>query len=210
MKVFLIDIRTGANEEYEFYTDILKDYFKKHKIEYFILKENKHKVHPSWLKLKCFDYIDDDFVLCWDVDLLPKQDTPSIVPALDLNKINLAVDTTLILKNQPKYIPEFKYNCGLFGIPRSYKDKMTEIFEANKESKWPSWEQYHVNKFLAENNYKDVHELDKTWNCQWHLPTYPNQFILSAKAVHFTGPGLDRSFKRSLVKKYHGLYFKNR
>lgn len=205
MKVFLIDIRTTPNEGYDLCLEVLKDYFSKHQIEYFILKENKFDVHPSWLKLKCFDYIEDDFVLCWDVDLLPRKDAPSIIHDLDLGKINLAIDSTVILKNQPLWIPEFKYNCGLIGIPKSYKKPFEEIFEAKGGVGWPSYEQYHVNQFLYP--FADVHELDKTWNCHWHMPTIENQYILSAKSIHYTGP-MAFEHRDQLIRNHHKLYFK--
>lgn len=208
MKVFLIDIRDGsADEEYQMCLEVLTDYFNKHHIDFFRLTKNKYSVHPSWLKLKCFDYVDDDFVLCWDLDLLPKKNTPSIVNDLDLDKINLVMDSTLILKNQPKWTEKFKYNCGLIGIPNSYKKQMEEIFETYKDSDWPSYEQYHVNKFLYQNNLADVHELDKGWNCIWHSPAMKNQFILSAKAIHITGLNMESAVKKDLINLYHDLYF---
>ena len=207
MKVFLIDIRKyNSNQEYDLCLDVLKDYFNKYHIDYFILKENEFNVDPSWLKLKCFDYIEDDFVLCWDVDLLPKKDTSSIVNDLNLGKVNLSIDSTVILKNQPLWMPEFKYNCGLIGIPKSYKKSFENIFDAKRKSDWPSYEQYHVNKFLYP--FDDVHELDKTWNCQWHMPTLGSQYILSAKAVHYTGPMVFGPHRNQLIKNHHELYFK--
>lgn len=210
MKVFLIDIRNENNqEEYQMCSDILMDYFNRNHIDVFVLKENKFDVHPSWLKLRCFDHIEDDFVLCWDLDLLPKRSCPSILNYLDFGKINLAVDSTLILKNQGLFIPEFRYNCGLIGIPRTYKKPLEEIFDTCKNSDWPSWEQYHVNRYLAQNGFADVHELDKSWNCQFHPTSYENQFILSAKSVHFTGVNVDGGNRKELINRYHSLYFKN-
>ena len=207
MKIFLIDIRSESNEEeYKMCSDILMDYFNKYHFDVFILKENKHRVNPSWLKLKCFDYVDDDFILCWDMDLLPKKDCPSIYNSLNFNKINLAVDSSVILKNQKLFIPSFKYNCGLMGIPRVYKNVMDIIFMSNTDSNWPSYEQYHINEFLAKRNFVDVHELDKTWNCLFHLPTISHQYIVSAKSVHFSQP--DASIRKELIRKYHELYFK--
>jgi len=205
MKVFLIDIRNKENEEeYKLCSDILFDYFDKYHFDVFVLKENKHRVKPSWLKLKCFDYIDDDFVLCWDMDLLPKKNCPSIYNSLDFDKINLAVDSSIILRNRGLFVPSFRYNCGLMGIPRKYKDAMDIVFMSYTDSKWPSYEQYHINEFLAKNNYKDVHELDKSWNCLFHLPTVPNQYILSSNVVHFSQP----SMRKESIKQYHDLYFK--
>jgi len=188
-------------------SDILFDYFNKYHFDVFVLRENKFKsfrVHPSWLKLKCFDYVDDDFVLCWDMDLLPKAKCPSILGALNFDKINLAVDSCLILKSKPPFIENFRYNCGLMGIPRKYKKAMDDVFFFHTDSQWPSYEQYHVNRFLAKNNFEDVHELDKSWNCLFHLPTVPNQYILSSNMVHFS----QLSVKKESIKKYHELYFK--
>ena len=208
MKVFLVDIRTTSNdEEYQMGYDVITTYFKNNGIEWISLNENLYGCHPSWLKLTCFNYTDDDFILCWDLDLLPKKNCPSIIRYLDTTKINLAWDSSLILKNRTPFIPEFRYNCGLMGIPISYKKVIDDIFELRKTSSWPSWEQYHINKWLAERNYEDVYELDNSWNCHWHPAAVPNHYILSAKAVHFTGLNVDSENRKNLIRYYNRLFF---
>ena len=100
MKVFLINIKSDAiSGYYKLCYEVLMDYFNKHKIDVFVLNKNEYGVHPSWLKMKCFDYVDDEFVLCWDMDLLPRKNCPSIVDYLNFDKINLVRDSIFYNRN---------------------------------------------------------------------------------------------------------------
>lgn len=207
MKVFLVNIPTqNTTNYYKLCEEILTDYFHKYNIETFILEKNEFGVNPSWLKLKCFDYVDDDFVLCWDMDLLPRKSSPNILPDLDLNKMNLCVDSIFYTKTtEVPPIPLFRYNCGLIGIPKSYKPMIDEVFSEAKTSQLPSYEQYPMNFRLAKNNFVDVHELDRGWNCIYHLPG-ENSFIKSAKCIHYTGDVIV-DVRERLIQDHHKLYF---
>lgn len=208
MKVFLINIPTeNACKSYQLCYDVIYDYFKRIGVEVFLLEKNDFGVEPSWLKLKCFDYVDDDFVLCWDMDLLPRRWCPSILNDLDFTKINVVRDSIFYTKTV-KPLPEapyYRYNCGLLGIPKSYRPMLDKVFLEAKTSKLPSYEQYPLNLEWSKNDFKDVHELDKTWNCIYHLPG-ENSFIMSAKAVHYTGP-ICSGLREPLVKVHRRLYF---
>lgn len=206
MKAFIINIPTSDMvESYRLCYEVAMNYFQRHNIDVFVLEKNDFDVDPSWLKLKCFDYVDDDFVLCWDIDLLPRNNCPSIVSELNFSKINLVVDSIFYTKSAipPPVAPYHRYNCGLMGIPRSYKPLLEKVFLESKISKLPSYEQYPMNLELSKNQYKDVHELDKTWNCIFHFSS-KDSFMASAKAVHYTG---DRTvgIRDSLIKAHHRL-----
>ena len=224
MTVFLINIPSSENEDmYRMCQDILIDYFNKYNIKVFTLTENKWNIHPSWLKMKCFDYINDDFVLCWDLDLLPKKNCPSIIPHLDFDKINMVEETGRILgqhsftDGENLKLGQFKYNCGLIGIPLKYKNDIEYIFSTYKDSSWPCWEQYHFNKHLSKNNFKDINELNKSWNCMYHPRHITNSFINSAKSVHITGlnvnghvttnSNINGNIRKKLIELYYNLYF---
>ena len=193
-------------ESYKMCYEVAMNYFKKHNIETFVLEKNDFGVDPSWLKLKCFDYVDDDFILCWDIDLLPRRSCPSIVGDLNFSKINLVVDSILYTKSAtiPPIAPYHRYNCGLMGIPKTYRPLLERVFLEAKTSKLPSYEQYPMNLELSNNQYRDVHELDKTWNCIFHFPG-KDSFMSSAKAIHYTG---DRTsgIREDLIKMHHRLY----
>jgi len=190
MTVFVVKI--GNNDVYKHYSKILENYFKKYNINFFYLEENKFEVHPSWLKLKCHDYVDDDFILCWDIDILPRIDAANIVADLNLNKINLVQDTMLKIKavNNNEIYSFFKYNCGLIGMPKNYKSFFSNLFDQySLLEKYPSYEQYVVNEELSKTNYIDVHELPDKWNTIYHPPFRHNSIILQSEFIHFTKEG---------------------
>ena len=212
MTVFLINIPPNTEtHEYKLCYDVLKDYFKKYNIQTFTLDKNEFDVHPSWLKLKCFDYVDDDFILCWDVDLLPKKKCPSITNDLNFDKINAVVDTILHTNSTTPLFDasQFRFNCGLVGIPRKYRGLLDKVFLEAKTSTLPSYEQYPMNSELAKNEFKDVHELDKKWNCIFHLPTTLNSFLITSNVVHYTSIG-SNDIRRSLIDSHHKSYFLNK
>jgi len=180
---------------------ILMDYFTKHKLSFFVLNENKYDVHPSWLKLKCFDYIEDDFVLCWDMDLLPRRFSDSIEKYLNHNLINLVADSGAPISNYPY----FKYNCGLMGIPKKYRSLLDRVFLQAKTSTEPAYEQFPLNKELKERNFLDIHELNPSWNCIFSLNGIQKCFNNSTKAIHYTGCS---DFERQkYIKTHHTAYF---
>ena len=92
-------VRIGTCIELDNCLKVIQDYFEKNNIKSFVLKEKIYDLHPSWYKLKAFDYIDDDFILSWDLDLLPKKNASNIIPLLNIDKINMVKDTSVLLNN---------------------------------------------------------------------------------------------------------------
>jgi len=137
-------------------------------INFFILnnnsKYNKYNVHPSWLKLFCHTLVEDDFILCWDLDLLPTK-LFDIHKFLDTKNINLAYDQAYIRDNFT-FNNKFKYNCGLLGIPKTYQREIENIYYKAKNSSYPSYEQYHVNDWIFDNNIL-IHNLDTKLNMMY-------------------------------------------
>lgn len=213
MRVFLIKVTDDTNRrEHELCSEVLLDYFAKLGVEVFILDHNDYGVHPSWLKMKCFDYVDDDFVLCWDLDLLPRKKCPSILDVLDQTKINVAPDTIFTLQDPDlndlmPMVPFFKYNCGLIGVPKSYRWLLDRTFTRYNSKAFPSFEQYYFNEELEVNKITDLNVLDKTWNCIFHPPTIPNHFILTSNTVHYTGKYLDSDIRPRMIEIHRRLYF---
>lgn len=182
---FIVNLPTpGLAPVYAQCRDILEHYFRRHHLPYFFLEQHDYKVHPSWLKLKCFDYVKEDFVLCWDMDLLPWSWCPSIKDRLDFKKINLVADTMYLKEpDHPlfKDYPYFRYNCGLMGLPRRYRPLLEEIF-AKASPEHLAQEQFPMNEALGRNNYADVHELDPTWN---YLSRYYSLGKAMTNCVHY-------------------------
>lgn len=213
MKVFLIKVSDNATrEEHKLCSDILLDYFAKCGIEVFVLDHNDYNVHPSWLKMKCFDYVDDDFVLCWDLDLLPRKRCPSILNVLDFSKFNVVTDTMFELQDPGmasllSIVPSFRYNCGLIGVPKTHKDLLERTFNRYEQHAFPSFEQYYFNDELTRSGITDINVLDKTWNCIFHPPTIPHSFYLTADTVHYTGKYLNEQDRSRLIQIHHRVYF---
>ena len=73
MTIFLINI---GNTVYDKYTlPLIEKLCDFNNINLFILEQNISQniygLHPSWLKLFCHRLVNDDFILCWDLDLVP-------------------------------------------------------------------------------------------------------------------------------------------
>lgn len=212
MTVFMVSI--GNEKMNKLSLEILSNYFKKHGIKYFILTDRLYDRAPVWYKLKCFDHINDDFVLSWDLDLLPKKGIDSIVSYLNTSKINLAVDTSLMLSTPPLTLLEFfRYNCGLIGIPRTYKPVFDMLYKEPEVRSSPLYEKLKpgepneqdiINEYLFKNNYKDVHEIDSRWNTLYYIQGNAVP-ILRAKAIHYTSPFIKN--KLPLIEKHFKTYF---
>lgn len=197
--------------------EVLIDYFKKYDLKYFILDKKIYNLHPSWYKLKAFDYIDDDFIVSWDIDLLPKKNAPNILPQLNFNKINLALDTGVTLGKIEalKKFSYFKYNCGLMGIPKKYKTFCENIFKYSSNkipvpgniNPFPN-EQDIINKELSKNNYSDVHEIDTRFNTLYYTCKGNIKNLLNSFFIHYTAYNLDFKTRNTLIQKHYNTYFK--
>jgi len=126
------------------------------------LKQNKFNLHPSWLKLFCHDIINDDFIISWDLDLVPLK-TYDLKSLFNKGYLNLCQDTSIIFSNQ-KFNHKFKYNCGLIGVPKIYQDTLNEIYNKfGKYSTYPSFEQYYFNDYIFDYNIR-INEIDYKYN----------------------------------------------
>lgn len=119
-------------------------------------------VHPSWYKLMIHRHLEwkYDYCLCWDVDLLPtnKHSVSDIIKEIDTEKFYGCIDTMVALSNQQSdfieisgIVSKFRWNCGLFGIPKSQALALETIYHTHNRSHKPSYEQYHVADYLYEN-----------------------------------------------------------
>lgn len=158
MTIFTIDIGTEYGEHS---LPILQEFCEYNKIGLHVQKQdsylNVHKLHPSWLKCFAHDIVDDDFILCWDLDLMPTRKY-DIHNFLDTSKINLAFDLGF-WKGISYFNKNFKYNCGLIGIPKSEAEFFRNVYRYhNQDFRYPSYEQYYVNDAIAAEN-KPVHVL---------------------------------------------------
>lgn len=187
--------------------EVLTHYFKKNKYDFTFIKDiedkNYKNAHISWCKLLSHKFINSYFILCWDLDLLPKTPIENIKTAIDFNKINLARDSSLLIGGLP-YNENFKYNGGLFGIPKAYQVFAEEIYNKFAPGSRPSYEQYYLNDELANQNIS-VNVLPQEYNT-FYLPDN-HILIKNAKCVHF---GWKHCVpKAKYIEEHHKNYFEN-
>jgi hypothetical protein len=203
MTVFVV--RVGKCKELDYCLEIIKNYLTKHNIKYYVLTEKIDNFHPSWFKLRAFEYVDDDFILCWDLDLLPKKNAPNILTNLDFNKINLAVDSAVML-NIKEAGKQLKYNCGLIGIPKKYKDMFSKLYKhANNTA---PFEQNYINDIIRQQNI-DIHEIDKRFNTLYYTCRENIKNLISSFFTHYTALNLTSNERNFLIKKHYSKYFNN-
>lgn len=121
------------------------------------LTYNVRDVHPSWYKLLIHKHLEYkyDYCLCWDVDLLPthKHSVLDIQAEIESNKFYACRDTGTLYSDSyfveiPQISSHFRWNCGLFGIPKSQSAAMEYLYQTNHNSTKPSYEQYHIAEYL--------------------------------------------------------------
>jgi hypothetical protein len=155
--------------------DVFSHYFNKNKINYHVIDKMPENIdfrnsHPSWWKLLCHKILPGyDFILCWDLDLLPDHPNVDIIKYINFNKINMAWDSHAKHFPNDKYKPSFKYNGGLIGIPKSLSVFTEGVFYKHSPGYYPSYEQYYLNDEIEEQNI-DIHEFPENINVLFSIP----------------------------------------
>ena len=166
------------------------------------LPQNTNKVHPSWLKLFCFDLIDDDFIISWDLDLVPTK-LFEFKNIFNLDEFNACHDCSF---TQQGFIfnGKFKYNCGLMGIPKKYSNDLKRIYrERSNPITYPSHEQYHVNDWIFDNKIK-VNTLNQNMNSMYDgNESFPNEVLNR----HYTWQTRSPEHKKLLVENHYKKYY---
>ena len=205
MTLFCINV---GNLEYSKYSlPLIKKLCEYNDIKLFVLDEdveaNIHKAHPSWLKLLCHSLIDDEFILCWDADLIPAR-LYKFDKLINFDKINACYDQSYV-RDGFTFNGKFKYNCGLIGIPKKYKTFMEDIYHnKSANTRYPSYEQYHVNDALYDNNIS-IHNLDTSLNMM-----YDGSEILENNSnynIHYTWKIKSEQHRLDLVRNHNKLFY---
>jgi len=185
---------------------VIQKYFQQNGHEVFLIEETPFQTmaaHPSWLWLKCHEILPNyEYILSWNLDILPVKFTDDIFHDLDFNLIGACEDLEAanVRAGCPQF-SDFKYNCGLVGVPNQYKDFCTKVFDMYKHNPygWPSYEQYYVNKEITQQNIP-IH----------HIPNRFNYYYLyndfeKASCWHYT----NRVSKQQVSElfKYHYLKY---
>lgn len=185
--------------------EILVHYFNHNNIPYVFLEENPlelnyKKAHPSWLKMICHRIFPGyDTIISWDLDLLPKSLNIKVIHELDLTKLSLAIDDSVRRFPLVKYsvCPDFKYNCGLISIPKSYSDFTENIYDTFAPGSLQFWEQFYFNNMVSEEN-KEIHVLPDNINVFFGSPNFKNALL-----QHYT----NGDYAKHYIPLHKYLYF---
>lgn len=171
INLFVIAVGDIAYKEDALY--VIKNYFKNFNfVNIFVLEKddetiNHKKAHPSWLRLLHHKYIKNDhFTLSWDLDILPTKNSFKIFEHLDVNRLNMCLDNSVIVTNKDTqktifynaYLYDqnylnFKYNAGLIGIPPKFRKFCEYVYDTHAPgNNRPSYEQYYFNDEIQKNN----------------------------------------------------------
>jgi hypothetical protein len=154
----LISVLAIGNPEYKNDSiDVLKDYFERNSLRYNFI-ENTPQIevkgsHPSWWKLICHRiYKNEDYILNWDLDLLPTNKNTKFHEFTNLNKIAMSWDVQARYFPNDRFNNNFRYNGGLIGIPKSLSQFTENVFDTFAPGTRPSYEQYYLNDEIVKNN----------------------------------------------------------
>lgn len=168
------------------------------------IPQNKYNLHPSWLKLFCFDLIDDDFIISWDLDLVPTK-LYNFKTFFNDDEFNFCYDPSFEKFNFT-FNGKFKYNCGLMGIPKKYDNLLKTIYDTKGEkSTYPSYEQYHINDEIFDKKIP-VNLLDYNLNTLFDGNENFNNDIFN---VHYTWKINSNQHRIDLIKKHFTIYANN-
>lgn len=170
------------------------------------LAQNYHRAHPSWLKMFCHDIIDDDFVLCWDLDLLPDSRYRITDFIKDRSRFHIGIECGLLYGwPMDRYGPKFKYNCGFMGVPKSFGPIFNDIysrFGGNPQNR-DCWEQLYVNDYLVDNDV-DVCIIRPEFNCSLNNRA---EFLPNVRNKHYTYGVMDSWQRAEMIKQHRIEYF---
>ena len=201
MTIFVINV--GDTEYSQYSIPLIQKLAEYNNINLFVLdrdiKLNINKAHPSWLKLFCHDIIDDDFILTWDLDLVPTRLYD--LPIMNKTMINMCYDISYI--NNIPFNYKFKYNCGLIGISKSYSNFCKEIYRQSASSKLPSYEQYHFNNSLYDNSV-EINLLPQTLNNM-----YSGIIDHDSLNIHYTYKIGSNENRKKLIFEHYNLFKDN-
>lgn len=185
---------------------ILIDYFTNKKISYIFITEvpkniDFKKSHPSWWKLLAHDILPNyDYIICWDLDLLPRDKNVNVLEEFNLNEICLAYDSFAKHFPNERLYKSFKYNGGLIGIPKSKSNFTKNVFYKYAPGDAPSYEQYYLNFEIEQQNIY-IHVLPADINVFYSFPEFE-----TARLKHFTCDGSAKYCIKDYRENYHKIF----
>lgn len=203
--MLILTFAVGAIDYERWALPVLEHYFASRDLRFVVHRTVVDgPAHPSWYKLLAHKlYPNEDFILCWDLDLLPARadvEMDACVPGV----LNLALDTSLHY-GEARGRNDFYFNCGLFGIPRCLSDSMVELFRACAPGDRPSWEQYYVNEWIARSG-AGVYALPGRMNVLHPIFGQDPALWQRARFQHYTY-GITSGTRAEMIRLHHDRYF---
>jgi hypothetical protein len=172
---------------------VLLDYFTTNNVPHVFIEEvpeNVKYAHPSWYKLLSHQLLPGyDFIICWDLDLLPTSRNVKFIDDYDMKKLCMCYDTSVVIyPNHKHFTPSFKYNGGLIGIPKSIAPFTEGVFQRHAPGTYPSYEQYYFNDDIELFKIQ-VHRLPNDLNYLYCIPLgipHRTDEFNSARFKHYT------------------------
>lgn len=205
MKYCVMVLAVGSPMYKQDALNVLTHYFNKHEIPFHVIETAPGDIdfrgsHPSWWKLLAHKIlVDYDFIICWDLDLLPRNMDVKVIEEFNMTKMCMAWDSHAKFKSHDRFTPNFKYNGGLIGIPKEHRLFTEGVFNKYAPGTYPSYEQYYLNDEIHFQNIQ-IHELPWDINVLYSFSDFNN-----ARLQHYTYTHTAKSF----IKDHKNKYFNN-
>lgn len=190
---------------------VIRDYLNRWDIRFFEVNQiegvNHKHAHPSWVKLLMHQVLatNMEFILNWDLDLLPVKGASDIREHLDPHHFNMAIDSSL-LAGFPGYNANFLYNGGLMGIPAEMASWCQHLYQKHAPGTYPSYEQYYLNDAIKHDNIP-VHRIPPKFNTLYPRNSAGNALWRVAEFKHYTFGVMDANDKKRLMEEHARDYF---
>lgn len=168
-KILVYVVKIGS-PPYASYTEpFIRQYCRRHGYPLLIspMRRDENR-HPSWEKLLAFNYVDYDFVLLMDLDIVPVPNAPPIHPELAEDKLNLVpLRPGPVARGRLRRlgypVEKMKWNTGLVGVPRSLSHVLEDVYDNYKLEKQVWMEQGPLNLSICDRDVA-VNEIPGEWN----------------------------------------------
>ena len=195
--------------------EVLEDYCKFHNLRLTVVDKdvgvtlNPKVSQPSWWKLFAFKLLPPDaqFVVCWDLDLLPKSRTIP-PPRFHLSRINVSLEPAVLFYGF-QGPSNFLYNMGFFGYPKCEAEFFQYIYDKHAPGNRDCWEQFYVNdEIAARGTVGDLHTIDPIYNTSYPMNHNPKKPLEDSLFVHYTWAVIgDCPQRKSLIDMHRDKYF---
>jgi hypothetical protein len=171
--IYVVD--TGKLPWADFTRRAIKDYAEKYHYDVMFTNAGAHPDrHPSWQKMRVFEYVQADGVLLMDLDIIPLPWAPPILGDLNPAEVNIGLNMRWeeekqdpqdrLAREARRGVPPgtMVYNMGLSYWPRKYANVMRDLWSRG-ETVHLWWEQSEVNLWVRDSQVH-VETIDRRYN----------------------------------------------